>query len=93
MAADRPVGYQRLAESVLRYLCRCRIWCHDVTEVAIKGGHTCHQRVPGVMGAQPECIELQVRRVVVWIVTVGCPSPIDSVWLPRPEVTEPVLDD
>jgi hypothetical protein len=52
--------YQRLAEAILRYLCRCCIRRHNVRKVAVKRGDTGHQRVSGVKGAQRERIGFQI---------------------------------
>ncbi|PYX94828.1 MAG: hypothetical protein DMG67_00560 [Acidobacteria bacterium] len=90
-AADRTVRDQRIAEVVRRDFCRSRSECNDVREIAVKGGHTSHQRVPRVEGAQRECIALQVRRVAIRIIVAGHPSTVDSVWLAGPIEGKPIL--
>jgi hypothetical protein len=60
MGPDRTERYQRLAEAILRYFCRCCIWRYNVRKVAVKRGNTGHQRVSGVKGAQRERIEFQI---------------------------------
>jgi hypothetical protein len=43
------------------------------------------------MGAQRECIGLQVRRVIVRVVVAGYPAAINTVRLPRPIEAKTVL--
>ena len=47
-AADRTVRDQRVAVACRRYFCRSRRQRDNVLEVAIEGGDTGHERVPGV---------------------------------------------
>jgi hypothetical protein len=60
MGPDRTERYQRLAEAILRYLCRCCIWRYNVRKVAVKRGNTSHQWVPRVKGAQRKRIGFQI---------------------------------